>query len=74
MSKTKSKPRVSVVKETTTGRNEKFRDNATGDVMTRTQFADHIEQGRYPEYHVRNVNGKRTPASNPDGKTKNNLG
>ena len=33
-----------------------------------------IEQGAYPDYHVRKVEGKRTPASNPDTGKKNNLG
>lgn len=67
------KKRISVTKESDSGRNERFRDNATGEEMTRGQFADRIERGDYPDFHVRNVDGKRTPASNPDGNKKNNL-
>ena len=68
------KGRVSVTQESSTGRNTQFRDNRTGRSMTRGEFADRIERGEYPGYHVREVDGKRTPASNPDGKEGNNLG
>lgn len=69
-----AKQRVSVIKESKTGRNEGFRDNATGKEMTRGEFADRIQRGEYSDYHVRTVDGKRIPASNPDGSKKNNLG
>jgi hypothetical protein len=42
--------------------------------MSRTQFVKEIEKGNYSDYHVRKINGVKTPASNPDGKTGNNLG
>lgn len=42
--------------------------------MGRGEFADRIESGQYPDYHVRNIGGKRTPVSNPDGSEGNNLG
>lgn len=66
--------RVSVTKESNTGRNTGFRDNQTGRTMSRGEFADRIERGQYPEYHVRKTGGQRTPAANPDGKKGNNLG
>ena len=66
--------KVSVVKESSTGRNETFKDNSTGKTMTRTQFVKEIDKGNYSDYHVRKINGVKTPASNPDGKTGNNLG
>lgn len=66
-------PRVSVTKESKTGRNEKFQDNKTGESMTRSQFAKKIDQGNYPDYHTRKVHGKKTPVSNPDKTKKNNL-
>ncbi|WP_407647587.1 DUF3892 domain-containing protein [Aurantiacibacter sediminis] len=66
--------RVKVTRETDSGRNAGFRDNFTGDEMTRAQFVRAIENGEYPNYHVRDVNGVKTPASNPDGTRNNNLG
>lgn len=67
------KKRVTVTQESDTGRNQKFHDNKTGDDMTRTQFVKKIETGEYEKYHVRKVNGIKTPVSNPDSKTNNNL-
>ncbi|MCL2847842.1 MAG: DUF3892 domain-containing protein [Firmicutes bacterium] len=65
---------VKVIKETSSGRNVKFKDVKTGETMTRPQFVKEIGKGNYPDYHVRNINGLATPVSNPDGKEKNNLG
>lgn len=69
-----ARKRVSVTDESSTGRNRKFHDNTTGQDMTRAQFVRQIEQGKYPKYHVREINGVKTPVSNPDGKPGNNLG
>jgi hypothetical protein len=66
--------RVRVTRETSTGRNRKFRDNRTGKNMTRTEFVKQIKQGNYSGYHVRNINGVPTPVSNPDKSVNNNLG
>jgi hypothetical protein len=41
--------------------------------MSRSQFVKKIENGNYPNYHVRNIGGVKTPVSNPDGKSGNNL-
>lgn len=65
--------RVSVTRETDSGRNEKFRDNRTGQDMSRSEFVRKIEKGDYPNYHVREIDGVKTPASNPDTSQNNNL-
>ncbi len=66
--------RVTVVSESSSGRNLRFRDNATGMEMSRAQFVRKIEQGDYPRHHVRLIDGVKTPASNPDDSENNNLG
>lgn len=65
----------SVIKtsESENGRNLTFHDNKSGQNMTRAQFVREIEQGEFPDYHVRVINGIKTPVSNPDGKEGNNL-
>ncbi len=65
--------RVSTIKESNTGRNERFRDNYKNIEMTRNQFVKQIEQGNYPKHHVRVIDGVKTPVSNPDGTRNNNL-
>ena len=67
------KPRVIVTKESDSGRNQKFHDNHTGSNMTRSQFVKRIEHGDYQNYHVRKINGIKTPVSNPDSSENNNL-
>ena len=66
--------RVSVTRESNTGRNERFHDNYSGTDMTRSQFVREINNGNYENYHVRNINGIPTPVSNPDSTRNNNLG
>lgn len=63
---------VKVTQESDTGRNTKFSDGSKK--MTRAGFVREIEHGNYDNYHVRNINGIKTPVSNPDGNTNNNLG
>lgn len=65
--------RITVTEESDTGRNTRFHDNRTGGDMTRTQFVREIERGNYDRYHVREINGVKTPVSNPDKSTNNNL-
>lgn len=67
-------PRVTVTSESPTGRNTTFHDNKTGRNMNVAQFSRSIELGRYPDYHVREINGIKTPVSNPDRSKSNNLG
>lgn len=66
--------RVKTTRESASGRNTNFHDNFTGRDMTRSQFVEAIERGDYSNYHVRNVNGIKTPVSNPDKTRNNNLG
>jgi len=61
------------IKETTTGRNVKFQDIKTRETMTRAQLVNEIKRGSQPDYHIREINGIKTPVSNPDKKTSNNL-
>ena len=68
------KARVSVNSESDTGRNLTFHDNQTGRNMNAAQFVRSIELGKYPDYHVREINGVKTPVSNPDSSKDNNLG
>ena len=69
-----ARKRVSVTKESDTGRNQNFHDNFNNKNMTRQNFVRQIEQGSYPNYHVRDINGIATPVSNPDRTKNNNLG
>lgn len=69
-----NKPKVTVNSESETGRNLTFHDNETGRNMNREQFVNSIDNGRYPDYHIRNINGIPTPCSNPDKSKNNNLG
>ena len=66
--------RIKVTSESDSGRNQVFKDTVTSQEMTRAQFVKQIEQGTYPNYHVREVNGVKTPVSNPDQSENNNLG
>jgi hypothetical protein len=66
--------RIRVVSESGSGRNVQFVDTRTGEEMSRAQLVRKIEQGTYPKYHVRKVNGIETPVSNPDHSEGNNLG
>ena len=65
--------RISVTSETDSGRNVLFHDNRTGVNMTRESFVRAIEDGQYPNYHIRIIKGIKTPVSNPDRSTSNNL-
>ena len=65
---------MKVTAETNTGRNVAFQDTKTGNEMTRDEFTREIDNGVYPNYHTRIINGVKTPVSNPDGSEGNNLG
>ena len=66
--------RIKVTSENDSGRNLKFHDNYTGKDMTRAHFVKEIEKNNYDNYHIRKINGIKTPVSNPDYKEGNNLG
>lgn len=65
--------RIKVTSESDSGRNQRFEDTKTGRHMDREGFVRAIENGTYSKYHVRVVNGIKTPASNPDSSEGNNL-
>ncbi len=64
---------VVVTGESDSGRNQKFYDQKSHKSMTRAEFVEKIEDGKFPDYHVRNINGLNTPVSNPDRSEGNNL-
>jgi hypothetical protein len=65
---------VRVTQESDSGRNQRFHEDRTGPNMSHSEFVQRTRQGEYPDYHVRIINGIPTPASNPDGAERNNLG
>jgi len=65
---------VRATQETESGRNTNFKDIKTGQNITRFQFVQEIEKGNYTDYHVRIIDGVKTPCSNPDKSENNNLG
>lgn len=65
--------RLRVLKQSKTGRNELFQDVHSKKILTRKQVIDCIKHGDYPDYHLRIINGKETPCSNPDNDKFNNL-
>ena len=66
--------RIIALDQDDSGRNTTFKDTRTGEVFGRNEFVGRIERGQYPNYHVREINGVKTPVSNPDGGKDNNLG
>lgn len=65
---------VIVTSESDSGRNLQFLDKKTGEKMNRAEFVREIEQGKFPDYYVRKMNGLKTPVSMPDSSESNNLG
>ena len=65
---------VEVTQESETGRNKLFINTKTNEKMSRPQFVREIELGNYPDYHIRKIDGIKTPVSNPDSREGNNLG
>ena len=59
--------KIKVSKENKTGRNTHFE-------ITREEFVRQIDNKQHPNYHIRTINGVRTPASNPNKNKKDNLG
>ena len=68
--------RLSVSSETPTGFNTRIHDNYLGTDMTIKQAVKKVENGLYPNYHVRTQKetGQKFIASNPDKSKRNNLG
>lgn len=67
--------RVKVIRESDTGRNERFKDTQSGRYMSREQFVAAIKNGSYSkDYYVRKINKVETPCSKPNNSVKDNLG
>ena len=66
--------RLSIIKESETGRNLVFRDNRTRRVEIGQIVVNKILNGGYGKYHIRMINGIPTVVSNPDRSLANNLG
>lgn len=69
-----ARKQISVVEQDENGRNETFKIHGTNEVVSREELAERIQNGEFDDYHVREINGVKTPVSNPDGKEGNNLG
>jgi len=65
---------IRTIAQNSTGRNISFKDISSGIKMTRSQFVTKIENNKYNDYHIRTINGIKTPCSNPDKSERNNLG
>lgn len=64
--------KITVARERPSGLNTHFNVPGQG-VVTRGELARQVSRGQHSDYHVRNVDGRRIIASNPDGSTRNNL-
>jgi hypothetical protein len=64
---------IKVIQESDSGRNLVFRDPNNGKIMSRVSFVKEIEAENYTGYHVRVIEGIKTPVSNPDFRESNNL-
>lgn len=49
---------IKVTKESNTGLNKEFYDPSRGKSMTRGEFVEEIKNGKYPDYHVLDLEGK----------------
>lgn len=63
---------IRVISESNSGRNELFQVGNRN--MSRETLARSIDNGNHPNYHTRIINGIKTPVSNPDKSSRNNLG
>lgn len=63
--------KLQVVEEGDGGRNRRFKDSETGQILSTEEIANNIEN--YPGYHVVHRDGQIFIRSNPDGDKNNNL-
>lgn len=66
MEDSKVSGKVIVLQESSSGESTRFRDIQTGMKMTRAEFVREIEKGKYPNYHIRIVDGLKMPVLNRD--------
>ena len=68
------KKRITVTRETDSGLNPHFNVPGRGEI-TRGRLADEVQRGLHDGYHVRRLDdGRRIIASNPNGRSDDNLG
>lgn len=72
--KKKPKSLVLVIEESESGENLSFYDIDKKAVLSKEEFIVQINQGHYPDYSVKTINGKETPVSKRDHFKFNNLG
>ena len=65
--------RLKTIKQSSTWRNIKFKDNFKWNVFTRIEVVKKIQRWELKNYHIRNINWVKTPVSNPDSTKNNNL-
>lgn len=72
----KKRPRglVIVIEESKSGENLTFYDLDKNEVLKKSSFVASIKLGSYPDYEIRNIDGKETPVSKRDRFNFNNLG
>jgi len=63
--------KLQVIEEGEGGRNLRFQNPETGEVLSAEEIANNIEN--YPGYHVVHRDGQMFIRSNPDGDRNNNL-
>lgn len=63
--------KLQVIEEGEGGRNKKFKDTETGQILSVEEIANNIDN--YPGYHVVHRDGQVFLRSNPDGNKDNNL-
>lgn len=66
MKKSKVSDRAIVLQESSSSNDMNFRDIQTGLRMTRAEFVRAIEKGKYPDYHIRIIEGLKIPVLNRD--------
>lgn len=73
-SKSITKNKVFVVKESKKGKNLNYFDIEKSLILSRSEFISEIKMGNYPFYEIRIVKGDETPVSKKDKNIPNNLG
>jgi hypothetical protein len=73
-SKSFTKNKVFVVKESKKGKNLTYFDFEKLIILSRSEFISEIKMGNYPFYEIRIVKGDETPVSKKDKNIPNNLG
>jgi hypothetical protein len=65
---------LKVLEESDSGRNMRFENTITGQVLSLAETVGAVTNGQFPDYEICIINGIETPRSKADGSTSNNLG